>query len=240
MKKLLCFISVLLISIPLWSDIVELFHPPISYSEIAMFSFERIRGPYDYLELPRRIGKKGSSEYMYSGDVYFFYGEKRAKLYSFDIANMIGYMIDGDAFTLSAIGSQAYRKSNILGIPNLFDESGNISQNYVREDLENQVIFTLKDGTITITFQDFGTYAIKRVEKEGALLFSHWISHFRKMDGYRIPTNEVFHFSEFGYVDTFIFKETVVEGKIGDDYGPYSADRLVELGDLIMQGGSND
>ena len=240
MKKLSCFISIILVSIPLWCDVVDLFHPPVAYSEIVMFSFERLSGPYDYLELPRRIGKKSSSEYMYSGDVYFFYGEKRAKLYSFDIANMLGYMIDGDAFIATTIGDAGYRRHRIFEIPNIFDDSGNISQNYVREDLENQVILTSKDGTITITFQDFGTYAIKRVEKEGALLFSHWISHFRKMDGYRIPTNEVFHFSEFGYVDTFIFKETVVEGKIGDDYGPYSADRLVELGDLIMQGGSND
>lgn len=240
MKKLLCFISVLLISIPLWCDIVDLFHPSVSYSEIAMFSFERIRGPYNYLELPRKIGKKGDSQYMYSGDVYFFYGERRTKLYSFDIANMIGYMIDGDAFTASAIGSQAYRKSNILGIPNLFDESGNISQSYVREDAVNKVIFTSKDGSISITFQDYGTHALKRVEKEGKLLFSHWISHFRKMDGYRIPTKEVFHFSEFGYVDTFIFKETMIEGQIGEEYGPYSADRLIELGNLIIQGGSND
>lgn len=240
MKKLLCFISIIFISIPLWCDVVDLFHPSISYSEIVMFSFEKIRGPYNYLELPRRIGRKGNSQYMYSGDVYFFYGENRAKLYSFDIANMSSHMMDGDTFIIATIGNEEYGMHRILGIPNLFDEDGNISQSYVREDLANKVIFTSKDGSVSITFQDFGTYALKRVEKEGKLLFSHWISHFREVNGYKIPTNEVFHFSEFGFVETFIFKETMVEGKIGEDYGPYSANRLLELGNLIIQGGSND
>ena len=127
MKKLLCFISIIFISIPLWCDVVDLFHPSISYSEIVMFSFEKIRGPYNYLELPRRIGKKGNSQYMYSGDVYFFYGENRTKLYSFDIANMIGYMIDGDAFTLSAIGAFLFSNASKSFIVYALGPSSNVN-----------------------------------------------------------------------------------------------------------------
>ncbi len=246
MKKLMTFVLLFLVSSVLSAGVFELFHPNVSYYERCNILSKEIIGPFSLLS-PPAVSKNTK---IYDEDCYFFYDAGRYMSYYIEgKRERLMLFIDIFSFTYDfETGEVGGSSSFIEYVPDKTEDDGVtavplLSQIYsmshtllpsyrIEEQTDDTVVIRSTDGDVVIAYRDYGSFAVKTIEKDGKLVYARWILASREVNGERIPTREAFYLPYMDG-DTVYFKESLTTAGYGVDYGPFDYNGLSELGEKI-------
>ncbi len=226
MKKYLILLMTLLSPFVLTAGVLDLFYPDVSYMECSQFSYKTIEGEFSFDDVPA-LSRTVISEKTKS---YSFFEKGRHSFYALDSSKSFVWLVMNTSIYKGSISSLSV--GCIDYYPSEFDEDGGISDNYqiVREDDAKLVLSSVdSQDRILIEYELFDTYARKIVYKNNVVLFCHWITSWREIDGARIPGDECFFLSNLFYSGRIVFKESRNISGQGLFYGPFNIEKLKEI-----------
>lgn len=222
MKKIVLFVVILFVLFTIHASVVDIFHIPTSYSEIAKVGYKDIEGHFNFNKIPLDIADDESDPF------YFFYGIKRLNGFFFRGSSDYTSLIECNKITRHIKNSETFWDYELYNYP--YNSDGTLYGDYYPiEEGENRVVFVRKsDETIRVEYEDFGTFQRKIFYVGDSVIFCHFIISTKEIDGIKYPTDERLYYPAYSS-GKLIYKKTIEIGKIGDDYGPFNKDRLVEF-----------
>lgn len=229
MKKFLVLFLTLFLTSFLFANVLDIFHPPVSYSEIATLGSKEILGPFSFDQLPYDM--QGNER----DPNYFFYGERRYGGFYFPFSSPSAAVINGSDYIKHYYQNDSMRVDALFAFP--FNEDGSLYKDYyVLEENENRVLYTRSSSSdIKIEYKDFGDFQRKIVYVADTPIFCHWIYSCIEIDGIKFPTRECFYFSDGPNKGQILYKKTVKMGKRGGDYSPFTLEHLKEYEQLVTE-----